>query len=81
MEEFPELIERSRKKWVRYLLRNKDVEQCELQICWDKRLLAILAEDLHFSKKIDHALTLVHRYQLQDYLQKVEIKGDVDKDY
>ena len=40
-----------------------------------------MAEDLHYKGKIDLALTIVNRYNLKDYLKKIEIKNDLDKDY
>ena len=79
LEDFPPIVERLKKKAVRYQLAHYDWELVEEKLEGDKSLLVIAAEDYFFKKNFDVAYTLITKHGLEDYLEKIESKEWLQK--
>lgn len=81
LEKYPKLVERLRKRYVRYVMDTVSPEQAELRFLSNKHCLAVLAEDLCYKSKINESLSLVKRHELQPYIAKTELLEMIGSDF
>lgn len=81
LADFPLLLDRLRKRYVRYVLETVPHEQAEVRFLSNKPCLAILAEDLCYKKKINEGLSLIKRHNLETFVAKKELKILLGSDF
>lgn len=79
--EFPLLLKRLKKRYVRFVGYNFSFEQQELRLITNKQLLAFAAEDLFFKGKLNEALSLIDRHTIHDLVEKTEVREAFDTPY
>lgn len=80
-ETYPKLVERLRKRYVRYVTETVSVEQAEVRFLDDRPCMAILAEDLCYKKAVNESLSLVQRHQLEELIVKTELRELLGEDF
>lgn len=81
LETYPSLIDRLRKRYVRYVTETAPYDQAEMRFISNKHFLAILAEDLCYKKQINESLSLIKRHGLDQYIVKTELIELFGSDY
>jgi len=75
---YPEVLERMKKKSLRFALYEREWSGCEERFCLHDEILGYLVEELHFKKKFQEAWSIIKRYNL---LQKGLIKKKEPLEY
>ncbi len=74
---YPDIIDRLRKKHLRYFLKEQGWMSCEEKFFSFKEYLGILVEDLIYDKKFDEAFSICKRSSLLElgFIRKIETKS------
>lgn len=64
IKEYPEVLERMKKKALRYVFWEKGWESCEERFCLYDEILGYLVEELFHKKKYPEAWSLIQKYNL-----------------
>lgn len=72
--DYPDVVERLKKKALRYTLWEKEWFGCEERFCLNDEILGYLVEDLFNDKKYNEAWSIIQRYNLMEkgFVKKVE---------
>ena len=81
LEEYPELLDRLRKRYVRYITETTPFEQAEVRLLSNKHCLTILAEDLCYKKQVNESLSIIKRHELETYIVKKEVLELLGSDF
>lgn len=81
VDDYPNLKNRFRKKYIRYLIKDISKPHIELLLESQKELLAIFAEDVFFFKEKDLAFSIVKRHDLKSFLKKKEILEEIENEF
>jgi len=81
LEEYPALVDRLRKRYVRYVMDTVTPAQAEVRFLGNKYCLAVLAEDLCYKNAINESLSLVKRHNLTPYIVKKELLEIINDDF
>jgi hypothetical protein len=74
-QNYPQLMDRLKRKSVRYSLKDAGWELAEIRFANRLDLMVILAEDIFWDNKIDEAVYLVRKYNLWPQLAKKELRA------
>lgn len=74
VEDFPSLLDRFKKKWVRFLQKKDNWMQVEAILQYDKQMIAFFAEDQFFHGQKEVSFSVVKRNKVLDLIQKIELK-------
>lgn len=81
VNDYPNLKERFKKKYIRYLIKDISKPHIEVLLESQKELLAIFSEDLFFFKEKDLAFSIIKRHDLKNFLKKKEILEEIDNKF
>ena len=81
IDTYPILLDRIRRRYVRYALRIETVNKVELRFLTRKELLIVLVEQLYENQLIDEALCIIQRNDLKDFVVNGEILICMEKEF